>query len=302
MPMNDICCIGHITLDKIITPKQTTYLPGGTAYYFSHGIRHLKDSQHYKLITALAPSEYASVEELRDKGVEVKVLPSTHTVYFENTYGENSDNRTQRVLAKADPFTIEGLRGEEARFYHLGSLLADDFPLEVLEYLSGKGTLSVDAQGYLREVRGENVHAVDWADKKEMLQHIDILKVNEHEAEVLTGLTDYQQAAIQLAEWGVKEVLLTLGSSGSLIYADHTFHKIPAYPPKESVDATGCGDTYVMGYLYMRNKGASYEEAGCFAAALSTLKLEKSGPFSGSEEDVLRIIRESKLQPQTIQL
>lgn len=277
-------------------------MPGGTAYYFSHGIRHLNDNQHYKLITALAPSEYASVEELRSKGVEVKVLPSRHTVYFENAYGENSDNRTQRVLAKADPFTIEGLEGEEARFYHLGSLLADDFPLEVLEYLSKKGTLSVDAQGYLREVRGENVHAVDWDNKKEMLQYIDILKVNEHEAEVLTGLTDYQQAAIRLAEWGVKEVLLTLGSSGSLIYADNTFYKIPAYPPQEAVDATGCGDTYVMGYLYMRNKGASYAEAGCFAAALSTLKLEKSGPFSGSEEDVLRIIRESRLQPQTIHL
>ena len=23
--MNDICCIGHITLDKIVTPKQTTW-------------------------------------------------------------------------------------------------------------------------------------------------------------------------------------------------------------------------------------------------------------------------------------
>ena len=157
-PMNDICCIGHITLDKIITPKQTTYMPGGTAYYFSHGIRHLQNSQNYKLITALAPSEMASVEELRSKGVEVKVLPSKHTVYFENAYGENQDNRTQRVLAKADPFTVEGLEGEEARFYHLGSLLADDFPLDVLQYLSKKGTLSVDAQGYLREVRGENVH------------------------------------------------------------------------------------------------------------------------------------------------
>ena len=30
--MNDICCIGHITLDKIVTPKQTAYMPGGTSY------------------------------------------------------------------------------------------------------------------------------------------------------------------------------------------------------------------------------------------------------------------------------
>ena len=42
--MNDICCIGHITLDKIVTPRKTTYMPGGTSYYFSHGISHLKDT------------------------------------------------------------------------------------------------------------------------------------------------------------------------------------------------------------------------------------------------------------------
>lgn len=298
--MNDICCIGHITLDKIVTPKQTTYMPGGTSYYFSHGIKHLKDKDNYKLVTALAPSEYKAVEEMRSAGIQVEVLPSRKTVYFENVYGENQDNRTQRVLAKADPFTVEELKNEEARIFHLGSLLSDDFSLDVVKLLSGKGILAVDAQGYLREVREEKVFPVDWKDKREALKYIDILKVNEHEAEVLTGYKDAKQAALQLAEWGVKEVLLTLGSLGSLIYAEGVFHQIPAYPPKEVVDATGCGDTYAMGYLYMRNKGASYEEAGCFAAAMSTIKLEKSGPFSGTEEQVWNIIRNSNLHPQVI--
>lgn len=254
-------------------------MPGGTSYYFSHGIRHLKDTRNYKLITALAPSEYKAVEDLRAKGIQVEVLPSRKTVYFENIYGENQDDRKQRVLAKADPFTVEELKDEEAKFFHLGSLLSDDFSLDVVKLLSGKGKLAVDAQGYLREVRGEQVYPTDWKDKREALKYIDILKVNEHEAEVLTGFKDFKQAALQLAEWGVKEVLLTLGSLGSIIYAEGTFYKIPAYPAKNVVDATGCGDTYSMGYLYMRNKGASYEEAGCFAAALSTIKLEKSGPF-----------------------
>ena len=298
--MNDICCIGHITLDKIVTPKQTTYMPGGTSYYFSHGIKHLKDKDNYKLVTALAPSEYKAVEEMRSAGIQVEVLPSKKTVYFENVYGENQDNRTQRVLAKADPFTVEELKNEEARIFHLGSLLSDDFSLDVVKLLSGKGILAVDAQGYLREVRGQKVFPVDWKDKREALKYIDILKVNEHEAEVLTGYKDAKQAALQLAEWGVKEVLLTLGSLGSLIYAEGVFHQIPAYPPKEVVDATGCGDTYAMGYLYMRNKGASYEEAGCFAAAMYTIKLEKSGPFSGTEEKVWNIIRNSNLHPQVI--
>lgn len=275
-------------------------MPGGTSYYFSHGIRHLKDTRNYKLITALAPSEYKAVEDLRAKGIQVEVLPSRKTVYFENIYGENQDDRKQRVLAKADPFTVEELKDEEAKFFHLGSLLSDDFSLDVVKLLSGKGKLAVDAQGYLREVRGEQVYPTDWKDKREALRYIDILKVNEHEAEVLTGFKDFKQAALQLAEWGVKEVLLTLGSLGSIIYAEGTFYKIPAYPAKNVVDATGCGDTYSMGYLYMRNKGASYEEAGCFAAALSTIKLEKSGPFSGTEEQVWDIIRNSDLHATVI--
>ncbi|WP_302572397.1 PfkB family carbohydrate kinase [Phocaeicola coprocola] len=294
--MNDICCIGHITLDKIITPKQTIYMPGGTSYYFSHGISHLNDWKNYKLVTSLAPSEYSSVDELTGKGLNVEIIPSKKTVYFENSYGINQNNRTQRVLAKADPFTVEKIQHIEAKIFHLGSLLSDDFSLDVIKYLSKKGTLSVDAQGYLREVRGENVYPIDWCEKKEALKYVHILKVNEHEAKVLTGLDDYQAAARQLAEWGVKEVLLTLGSEGSIIYAENSFYYIPAYPPKEVVDATGCGDTYMLGYLYMRNKGVSYEEAGCFAAALSTVKLEKSGPFSGTEEDAWKIIKDSNLK------
>lgn len=78
--------------------------------------------------------------------------------------------------------------------------------------------MAVDSQGYLREVRDTHVYPVDWTDKREALQYIHFLKVNEHEMEVLTGLSDPHEAARKLHEWGVKEVLVTLGSMGSLIY------------------------------------------------------------------------------------
>ena len=289
MKKYDICCIGHITLDKIVTPKHTVHMPGGTSFYFAHGMSHL-DTSNFLLVTSLAESEMQAVEDIRKEGVEVKVLPSAKSVYFENTYGENQNNRTQRVLAKADPFTVDGLRDVDARIYHLGSLLADDFPLELIKHLSEKGIVSVDAQGYLREVRGDKVFAIDWAEKREALKYITILKANEHESEVLTGEKDPRKAAKILADWGVKEVLLTLGSYGSLIYADGEFHEIPAFEPAEVVDATGCGDTYMTGFLYMRNKGPSYDEAGRFAAAMCTIKLGASGPFSADESKVFEIV------------
>lgn len=285
-----ICCIGHITLDIIVTPRHTVHMPGGTAFYFAHGMAHL-DPKGFLLVTSLAPSEIKAVDDIRSEGVEVKVLPSPTSVCFENKYGEDQNNRTQRVLAKANPFTIEGLKDVDAKYYHLGTLLADDFSVDVIHYLSTKGIVSVDAQGYLREVRGEDVFAVDWPEKVEAMKYIDILKANEKEMETLTGSTDPHEAAKILAGWGVKEVLLTLGSYGSLIYAEGVFYDIPAYPPVDVVDATGCGDTYMTGYLYKRNQGADYLEAGKFAAAMCTLKLAASGPFSASEAAVDAIIQ-----------
>ena len=181
------------------------------------------------------------VEDIREKGIEVEVIPSRKSVFFENKYGENLNDRTQRVLAKADPFTVENLKDADADIFHLGTLLADDFSLDAIKLLASKGIVSVDAQGYLREVRGEQVYAIDWTDKEEALKYIDILKANEKEMETLTGTTDPYEAARILAGWGCKEVLLTLGDHGSLIYAGGNFYDIPAFPTPRVVDATGCG-------------------------------------------------------------
>lgn len=289
MKETDICCIGHITLDKIVTPRMTVHSPGGTAFYFAHAMSSLH-ADNFLLVTSLAESEMKAVDDIRALGIDVTVLPSRKSVYFENRYGEDQNHRTQRVLAKADPFTPEGVAGIKARYYHLGSLLADDFSLDIIKALSEKGIVSVDAQGYLREVRGDKVYPVDWSDKLEALRYIDILKVNEHEAAVLTGATDPSRGAEILAGWGVKEVVLTLGSMGSVILAEGHAYEIPAFTPADIVDATGCGDTYMAGYLYMRNKGAGYEEAGRFAAAMCTIKLQATGPFRSSAEEVRQLI------------
>lgn len=290
--MKDICCIGHITKDKIITPRQTVYMAGGTSFYFSYAFSHLPQNVSFQLVTKLGEGEMKSVEDMRQAGIDVQVYPSSHTVYFENKYGDNQNDRTQRVLERADPFTVDEMREVNAGVYHLGSLLSDDFSTEVVKYLSTKGRISIDAQGYLREVRGEKVYPIDWAEKREILAHTDIIKVNEHEMEVITGLTDPRAAAKCLAEWGVKEVCVTLGSEGSIILAKGKFYDIPAYEPKEIVDATGCGDTYSAGYLWCRAQGMGFEESGKFAAAMCTLKLEHSGPFDGSIDDVRRVMAE----------
>ena len=289
--MIDICCIGHITKDKIVTPNRTVYMAGGTSFYFAYAINQLPKDVSFSLVTAMDPTETEPVEKMRQAGIDVTLNASRNTVFFENIYGENQNERKQRVLAKADPFTIQQLEHIDAKVYHLGSLLSDDFSPEVVEYLSKKGHVSIDVQGYLREVKDEKVYAIDWKEKKEVLKHTYYLKVNEIEMETITGVKDAHEAAKLIHSWGVTEVIITLGSEGSLIYVGDTFYEVPAYPPHEVVDATGCGDTYSAGYLYKRLQGATPTEAGKFAAAMCTIKLEHNGPFNRTIEDVNAIIK-----------
>lgn len=289
--MKDICCIGHITKDKIVTPNRTVYMAGGTSFYFAYAINQLPKDISFALVTAMDPTEDEPVRKMLEAGIDVTLNASRNTVFFENCYyGENQDERKQRVLAKADPFTIAQLKDVEAKVFHLGSLLSDDFSNEVVEYLATKGKVSIDVQGYLREVRDEKVYAVDWKDKLQVLKNTYYLKVNETEMETITGLKDAHEAAKLLHAWGVTEVIITLGSEGSLVYVDDTFYEIPAYKPHEVVDATGCGDTYSAGYLYKRMQGANPTEAGKFAAAMCTIKLEHNGPFNRTIQDILNII------------
>ncbi len=286
--MVDICCVGHITSDKVVTSNSTMYMPGGTAYYFSFPFIRLNAS--YMLITALAKEDMHYVTDLQNREIEVMVQKSKFTVCFENVYEENTDFRTQYVSQQADPFILESLKQVEAKVFHLGPLLAGDFSLSLIKSLADKGKVSMDVQGYLRAVRDGKVYNADWPEKVEALAYVDILKADEAELRTLTGIEDIQSAAKLVASWGVKELVITNGSHGSTIYSNGTFYPVPAFPPKTLVDATGCGDTYMAGYLYQRIKGANESEAGRFAAALATIKLEAAGPFQGSIQEVEAII------------
>jgi sugar/nucleoside kinase (ribokinase family) len=275
----DICTIGHITLDKVVTTQSVKHMPGGTSFYFSKALKSF--DVNYMLVTALALEENYILTGLREEGIEICALPSDHTVYFENIYSANQNHREQNVLHKASPFLASEMPEIDAQIFHLGPLLSDDIPVDLVKALAAKGAVSLDVQGYLRYVKDQKVLYHDWTDKTDVLANISILKANEFEMEVLTGTSDVYDSARYLADLGVKEVIITLGSNGSIIYKSSAFYEIPAFTPDQVIDATGCGDTYMAGYLWKKVRGASVQEAGEFAAAMATLKIQSSGPFSG---------------------
>ena len=61
---------------------------------------------------------------------------------------------------------------------------------------------------------------------------------------------------------GVREVLVTHGSEGAVIYGGSSPIAIAAIPPRRTVDATGCGDTYLAAYLARRITSDDLGECG----------------------------------------
>ena len=157
--------------------------------------------------------------------------------------------------------------------------------------LSERSIISLDVQGFVRSVEGKGgkVRLTDWEEKEEALSFVSILKADEEEARIISQEADLKTMATRLSRYGPEEIIITCGSRNSLIYSKGKFYSIPSFLPRKSVDPTGCGDTYMAGYLSLRQKTDDLREVGEFAAKVASVKLENWGPFRGTREDLKMI-------------
>jgi sugar/nucleoside kinase (ribokinase family) len=287
----DVCVVGHITKDIVRVGQTMRIASGGTAYYTAMALKRLGLS--VAVVTKGARNDREGLlRELTVEKVAIFWKDGETTSAFENIYsGRGLDTRAQVLKGAGTPFSAEDVTRISAWAFHFGPLVNQDIPLPVLKQAGGKGRIvSLDVQGMVRPARLGTITQEDWADKKKWLQYVHILKADETEAFILSGEKDMDRAAAVLASFGPTEVVITLGGRGSLVYTEHRLHKIPSWAPRRFVDPTGCGDTYMAGYLYERLRGKTPETAARFAAAMASLKLESRGPFMGGQTDIHAVL------------
>jgi ribokinase len=88
---------------------------------------------------------------------------------------------------------------------------------------------------------------------------LDYFVPNESEAETITGLPvrnldDAKAVAEKLLASGIKRVLITLGSNGSLLAGKDGMHHVSAFYMK-SVDTTGAGDAFIGSFATFLAEG-----------------------------------------------
>ncbi|MBQ7901086.1 MAG: ribokinase [Clostridia bacterium] len=110
----------------------------------------------------------------------------------------------------------------------------------------------------------------------ELLQNVDILVPNEHEAEIITGTSDMNEAIDILRRSGVGQVIITLGSEGSMYTDSDSVQKCPAFKTR-AVDTTAAGDTFIGAYCAAVCDGMSTGEAVKFASLASSITVARRG-------------------------
>jgi sugar/nucleoside kinase (ribokinase family) len=255
-----IAVVGNLAVDRVDggSPR-----PGGCPFFAAQALRLLeRDGQ---ILTRCSDSDRRLLEHaLGDLAQELTMVSSERTAGFDHAY--EAETRTTTVTSIGDAWSPgdAALLSADVRWVHVAPLLRGDFPAETLAALSSGGrTLSLDAQGLVRERRlGPLEQNADF--DASALTDVSVLKLSEEEARIVAGGTFDASAAQRL---GMREILVTLGSRGEDVWLDATATHVPTTPVLD-VETTGAGDAFMVAYLTAREDGSDPVEAARAASAL----------------------------------
>ena len=118
----------------------------------------------------------------------------------------------------------------------------------------------------------------------EIIKNVDLLTPNETELEILSGVEintedDIKRAAQIMIDKGVKELIVTLGSKGSL-YINKERSMFKSAYKVQAVDTTAAGDSYTGALSVAFANGKNVVEAMDFASKVGALSVMKEGAQS----------------------
>lgn len=110
----------------------------------------------------------------------------------------------------------------------------------------------------------------------ELIDALDCLIVNEHEACLMGGSEDLDEASARLAR-RVGRLIVTLGGDGSALFEDGSeVARVPAQRVTP-VDTTGAGDTYCGAFAAAIAEGQGFVAAAEFATVAAALSVQALG-------------------------
>jgi len=250
------------------------------------------------MVGKVGKDEYGKylVEELQKNGVDTTyVLKEGISGRTFINVDDNGDNTITYIAGANNHFTKEEVN-------------AVDFIFDKADYLVLQQEINMDVLKFVLEKAEEKtckviLNAAPCQElEEEYLELVDTLVVNEVELafffdkELIIDKKQMNEMLDTLLEKGVKKIIVTLGSEGSIYKDEKDFFEIPSLKV-EAKDTTAAGDTFIGAYVYARSEGKAVHEAIQFATIVSAIVVSNEGAQSSvpTKEFVMGFIEEQRL-------
>tara|TARA_R110002051_G_scaffold270525_1_gene330957 strand:+ start:3167 stop:4093 length:927 start_codon:yes stop_codon:yes gene_type:complete len=244
--MGKLLIVGTVAFDAIETPfGKTDKILGGAATYIGLAASNFNvSSAIVSVVGDDMPANYLDL--LSAKNIDIsglEIVKGGKTFYWKGKYHNDLNVRDTlatelNVLADFNPIVPESFK--EADVVMLGNL-HPNIQLSVINQMTERPKLIVlDTMNF-------------WMDNSlpellNVIQHIDVLTINDEEARQLTGEYSLVKAATKIEAMGPKYVVIKKGEHGALLFHKNKVFFAPALPLEEVFDPTGAGDTFAGGF------------------------------------------------------
>jgi ribokinase len=217
------------------------------------------------------------VQALQEKGIDTSLVErasgaSTGAAFITVTPdGENAITVAPGANRSLTPEVIDAAAGAigDARVFVAQMEIPAHSVLRAVEISADKDTRALVNLAPMFEV------------PRELLEKLDPLVVNEHEAAFLLGrevegVDGALSAAPELLSLGPRSAVITIGEDGAVLADGESVDHFPA-PEVEVVDTTGAGDAFVGALATQLARGASLQEAVAYAVRAGAAAVTKEG-------------------------
>lgn len=247
---------------------------GGVGRNIADNIR--KFELDTRLITAVGNDKEGALvkDNARELGIDMELSMSS-SEHQTSTYLYVLDEQGEMVVAVSDMGIVDQLTPEYfkrliTKIDHSPYTVIDaNLPQDTIEYLANSlvnTRLVLDPVSITKAIRA-----------KDVLDKFYAIKVNQAEAEALTGLTlktpdSIAEAGSMLVQEGVDRVFITLGEEG-VYYKDYDSWLFSTAIETDVVNATGAGDAFTAAMIYGFTQNLSNKALVDFCIGASTIAL-----------------------------
>jgi sugar/nucleoside kinase (ribokinase family) len=255
--MGKLLVVGSVALDTVTTPfGEVTEVLGGSATYFSTAASYFTTVDLIAVVGEDFPEQHVTF--LKSRGIDLTGLERRPgaTFRWKGAYSHQL-NEAQTLDTKLNVF--ETFRPKIPARYGSPEVLFlgnidPGLQLDVLQQVKRPALVACDTMNFWINGKRDAVWKV--------LEHIDILIINDGEARALGEDPNLVKVAKKILSRGPQHLIVKRGEYGVLMFNEKQVFGAPAFPLDEVRDPTGAGDTFAGGFLgYLAATGNRSPEA-----------------------------------------